>query len=136
MEERVRRNRVKALWQEDKPVSVGWLSTVDGYVVETMARAGFDALVIDMQHGMAIGPDRAAAALQVIGQTDTVPLVRVPWNDPVPIQYVLDAGAYGVIVPMVNSVEEAQQAAGATRYPPIGFRSNGANRARMYGGSD
>jgi len=132
----VRENLVKKKWRENQPVALGWLGSADGYVVETMARAGFDALVLDMQHGMAIGPDRAATALQVIGQTDTVPVVRVPWNEPVPIQYVLDAGAYGVIVPMVNTAEEARKAAGACRYPPIGYRSNGANRARFYGGSD
>ena len=132
----MRENLVKKKWRENQPVALGWLSTVDGFAVETMARAGFDSLVIDMQHGMAIGPDRAAAALQVIGQTDVVPVVRVPWNDPVPIQYVLDAGAYGVIVPMVNTVEEARKAVGACRYPPLGYRSNGANRARYYGGAD
>jgi len=132
----MRENLVKKKWRENQPVALGWLSAVDGYMVETMARAGFDALVLDMQHGMAIGPDRAAAALQVIGQTDVVPVVRVPWNDPVPIQYVLDAGAYGVIVPMVNTEEEARKAVGACRYPPIGYRSNGANRARAYAGAD
>lgn len=132
----MRENLIKRKWRSGEPVALGWLSTVDGFVVETMARAGFDALLIDMQHGMAIGPDRAAAALQVIGQTETVPVIRVPWNDPVPVQYVLDAGAYGVIIPMVNTVEEARKAIGACRYPPIGYRSNGANRARYYGGSD
>ncbi|HVC33444.1 MAG TPA: aldolase/citrate lyase family protein [Chloroflexota bacterium] len=132
----MRENRVKALWREGKPVSVGWLGSADGYVVETMAQAGFDALVVDMQHGMAIGPDRAAAAFQVISTTETVPVVRVPWNDPVPIQYALDAGAYGVIVPMVNSREEALKAVGACRYPPLGYRSNGANRVRYYAGPD
>jgi len=132
----LRDNRVKALWRENKPVAVGWLGSADGYVVETMAQAGFDALVVDMQHGMAIGPDRAAAAFQVISTTDTVPFVRVPWNDPVPIQYCIDAGAYGVIVPMVNSREEAMKAVGACRYPPLGYRSNGANRARYFAGAD
>ncbi|MGH2461700.1 MAG: HpcH/HpaI aldolase family protein [Chloroflexota bacterium] len=132
----MRENRVKALWRENKPVAVGWLGSADGYVVETMAHAGFDALVVDMQHGMAIGPDRAAAAFQVISATDTVPFVRVPWNDPIPVQYAIDAGAYGVIVPMVNSREEAMKAVGACRYPPLGYRSNGANRVRFYAGSD
>lgn len=132
----MRANRVKQLWREKKPVAVGWVGTPDPYVVETMAQAGFDALVLDMQHGMAIGPDRAALALQAISTTDTVPLVRVPWNDPIYIQYVLDAGAYGVIVPMVNNRAEAEKAAGASRYYPVGYRSNGANRARYYGGAD
>lgn len=132
----MRENLVKKKWRANQPVALGWLSTADGFVVETMARAGFDALLLDLQHGMAIGPDRAATVLQVIGQTDTVPVVRVPWNDPVPVQYVLDAGAYGVVIPMVNTVEEARKAIGSCRYPPIGYRSNGANRARYYGGPD
>jgi 4-hydroxy-2-oxoheptanedioate aldolase len=132
----MRANRVRQLWREKKPVAVGWLSSPDTYIAETMAQAGFDAIVLDMQHGMAIGPDRAALALQAISTTETVPLVRVPWNDPIYIQYVLDAGAYGVIVPMVNSRAEAEKAAGAAKYFPLGYRSNGANRARYYAGSD
>ena len=131
-EDSMRPNKVKQFWQEKKPLAVGWLGTPDTYVVETMANSGFDALVLDMQHGMAIGPDRAALALQAISTTDTTPMVRVPWNDPIYIQYVLDAGAYGVIVPMVNTRAEAEKAAGATKYFPLGYRSNGANRARFF----
>jgi 4-hydroxy-2-oxoheptanedioate aldolase len=112
------------------------MSTADTYVAETMANAGLDAIVIDMQHGMAIGPDRAALALQAISTTDTVPLVRVPWNEPFFIQYVLDAGAFGVIVPMVNNRADAEKAGGACRYAPLGYRSNGANRARLFIGQD
>ena len=79
-----------------------------------MANAGYDAVVVDMQHGMGITPDKAIACLQAISTTETVPIVRVPWNDPKEIQYVLDAGAYGIIVPLVNTYEEAAQAGGAT----------------------
>jgi 4-hydroxy-2-oxoheptanedioate aldolase len=132
----MRANRVKQLWREGRPVACAWLSSGDTYVAETMANAGLDAIVVDMQHGMTIGPDRAALALQAISTTDTVPLVRVPWNDPVHIQYVLDAGAYGVIVPLVNSRADAERAAGACRYAPLGYRSNGPNRARYYAGAD
>jgi len=63
-----------------------------------------------------------------------MPMVRVPWNEPFFIQWVLDAGAYGVVVPLVNSREEAAKAGGACRYPPVGYRSAGSNRARLYGG--
>ncbi|MBI2858472.1 MAG: 2,4-dihydroxyhept-2-ene-1,7-dioic acid aldolase, partial [Chloroflexi bacterium] len=59
-----------------------------------------------------------------------------PWNEPFFIQWVLDAGAYGVIVPLVNTREEAARAGGACRYPPLGYRSVGVNRARYYGGAD
>ncbi|MBI2942257.1 MAG: 2,4-dihydroxyhept-2-ene-1,7-dioic acid aldolase [Chloroflexi bacterium] len=132
----MRPNRIKRLWREGKPVVVGWLFTADPYVVETMAHAGFDALVLDMQHGAGIGPDRPVTALQAISTTDTVPLVRVPWNDPVYIQYALDAGAYGVIVPLVNSRADAERAVDARRFPPLGNRSIGANRAHLYAGAD
>ena len=108
----MRINKVKSLWQEGKAPTVAWLDTADTYVAESMANVGFDALVLDMQHGMAIGPDRAALWLQAVSTTDTVPIVRVPWNEPFFIQWVLDAGAYGVIVPLVNSREEAAKAGG------------------------
>ena len=132
----MRLNKVKALWREGKPASVGWLMTADTYVAETMANAGFDAIVLDMQHGMGIGIDRAVTVLQAISTTETVPIVRVPWNEPAYIQYVLDAGAYGVIVPLIGSPEDAAKAAGACRYAPLGYRSVGPNRVRLYAGND
>lgn len=132
----MRPNKVKAMWKQGKPVAVGWVSSADTYVAEVMANAGFDALVLDMQHGMGIGPDRAATWLQAVSTTETVPMVRVPWNEPQYVQWVLDAGAYGVIVPLVNNKEEAAKAGGACRYPPLGYRSMGPNRARLYGGPD
>ena len=67
----MRANWVKQLWREGKAVSVGWQSTPDPFVAETMAHVGFDALVLDMQHGMGIGPDRAAQWLQVVSTTDS-----------------------------------------------------------------
>lgn len=132
----MRPNRIKALWREGKAAAAAWLSTADTYVAETLANSGFDALVLDMQHGMGIGPDRAVLWLQAVSTTDTVPLVRVPWNEPFFIQWVLDAGAYGVIVPLVDSYEAAAKAGGATRYAPKGYRSVGPNRARFYAGAD
>ncbi len=127
----MRKNRVKQLWREGKPVHVGWCGSPDPYIAEIMVRGGFDAVVLDMQHGMGNGPDRAAIWLQIIGQTDSVPFVRLPWNEPYFAQWVLDAGALGIIVPLVNTVEEAKKAIGAVRYPPRGYRSNGPNRARF-----
>ncbi len=132
----MRENTIKALWKANKPVSVGWMGTADPYITELMAHAGFDGLVLDMQHGMAIGPDRAAQWLQTVSTTKTVPLVRVQWNDPVHIQYVLDAGAMGVIIPLVRNKDEAIKAAGAARYAPLGYRSVGPNRARLALGQD
>ncbi|MBI4298262.1 MAG: 2,4-dihydroxyhept-2-ene-1,7-dioic acid aldolase [Chloroflexi bacterium] len=132
----MRPNKVKAIWREGRPATAGWLSTGNTYVAEAMANAGFDALVIDMQHGMGVDVAQAVACLQAISTTEITPMVRVPWNDPIYIQYVLDAGAYGVIVPLVNSYEEATKAGGACRYAPLGYRSVGPNRARFYAGAD
>jgi 4-hydroxy-2-oxoheptanedioate aldolase len=132
----MRPNKIKAMWREGKPASAGWLSTGNPYLAEVMANAGYDALIIDMQHGMGITSERAIACLQAISTTDTLPMVRMSWNDPKDIQFVLDAGAYGVIVPLVNTYDEAVKAAGASRYPPLGYRSTGANRARLYAGAD
>lgn len=132
----MRPNKVKELWRAGKPVLTGWCGSADPFTGEVMARAGFDAIILDMQHGMAIGPERAAAWLQVVGQTDATPIVRIPWNEPAFAQWVLDAGAMGIIFPMVNSVEDARKAIGACRYPPVGYRSNGPNRARYLHGTD
>jgi 4-hydroxy-2-oxoheptanedioate aldolase len=131
----MRQNKVKALWRQGKPVVAGWVSSGNPFIAEVMAHAGFDALVLDMQHGM-VFPQQAIQCLQAISTTDTVPLCRMGWNDPKDIQFVLDAGAYGVIVPLVNNKKEAEQAVGAVRYPPLGYRSTGAYRARYYAGAD
>ena len=86
--------------------------------------SGFDALCVDLQHGTAEIRD-VAPMLQAISQTDTVPVVRVAWNEPAAIMKALDLGAYGIIVPLVNTAEEAAMAVAACRYPPVGMRSTG-----------
>ena len=121
----MRPNKVKALWRQGKPAVAGWISTGNAYIAEVMAHTGYDALIIDTQHGMGTTFDQAAACLQAISTTDTVPIVRVPWNQPEYMQSALDAGAYGIIVPLVNSYEEAEKAGSACRYPPLGTRSAG-----------
>ncbi|MFC1988912.1 HpcH/HpaI aldolase/citrate lyase family protein [Chloroflexota bacterium] len=132
----MRTNKVKELWKAGKTPTIAWMNTPDTLVASVMANVGFDVLLLDMQHGMGIGPDRAALWIQAVATTDTVPFVRVPWNEPFFIQWVLDAGALGIVVPLVNNYEEAAKAGGACRYPPIGYRSTGANFARLHWGSD
>lgn len=132
----MRLNKIKQLWREGQPATAAWLSTGNAFLAEVMAHAGFDAVIIDMQHGMGLSPEKAIQCMQAISTTDTVPVVRMSWNDPKDIQFVLDAGAYGVIVPLVNTKAETELAVGAAKYPPIGFRSIGPNRARLYGGPD
>jgi len=129
----MRLNRMKQIWTDGGFVTLGWLSIPNAFSAEVMARQGFDALCVDMQHGL-IDYSDVWPMLQAISQTDTVPVVRVPWNDAQIIMKVLDAGAYGVIVPLVNTAEEAARAVAACRYPPDGMRSFGPARAAMYAG--
>jgi 4-hydroxy-2-oxoheptanedioate aldolase len=96
-----------------------------------MAHAGFDAVVIDWQHGVGAGHESVVACLQAIGNSDAVPIVRIPKNSPEYISYVLDAGAYGVIVPMVNSYAEAEAAGRSCRFAPRGYRSVAGNRPTL-----
>lgn len=131
----MRENRMHRTWAEGGHVVVGWLSLGNSFSAETMARQGFDAICIDMQHGL-IDYDHLLPMLQAISQTDATPIVRVPWNDPAIMMKALDAGAYGVIVPLVNNRDEAERAVRACRYPPDGFRSYGPIRASQYGGAD
>ncbi len=131
----MRPNKIKQMWKANQCVTLGWLSVAHGFSAEVMARQGFDALCVDLQHGTAEMKD-VAPMLQAISQTDTVPVVRVAWNEPAAIMKALDLGAYGIIVPLVNNAEEAAQAVAACRYPPVGMRSNGPVRAVHYGGAD
>src|SRR5450759_306497 len=131
----MRPNRVKQLWQEGKPAVGGWLSIPSSVSAEIMAHQGFDWLCIDLQHGL-IDYQVAVTMLQAISTTETMPIVRVPWNEPGIIMKSLDAGAYGVIVPMVNSRREADAAVAACRYAPQGIRSYGPGRAVLYAGRD
>src|SRR2546428_399488 len=124
----VRPNKIKQMWRDRKWVTLGWLSVSHGFTAEVMARQGFDALVVDMQHGLTDMND-VWPMLQAISQTETVPVVRVPWNDPPTIMKVLDLGAYAVIVPLVNTAQDAAKAVAACRYPPVGMRPSGPVRA-------
>jgi 4-hydroxy-2-oxoheptanedioate aldolase len=131
----MRFNRVKKLWSEGLPAVGGWLSIPHCFPAELTAHTGLDWLCIDMQHGC-IDYSDTIPMLTAISTTPVVPFVRVPWNEPSMIMKVLDAGAYGVIVPMVSNRREAEQAVAACRYPPSGMRSNGPNRVMQYAGSD
>ena len=118
----MRENKIKEIWQNGNCATLGWLSVSHGMTAEVMARQGFDALCVDLQHGTSEMSD-VLPMLQAISQTNTVPFVRVSWNDPAPIMKALDLGAYGIIVPLVNNAEEAARAVSACRYPPHGMLS-------------
>lgn len=131
----MRENAVKRLWREDKPALGGWLSIGNTFSAEVMAAQNLDWLCLDMQHGV-IGYDTAVPMLQTISATGVTPIVRVPWCEPAMIMKMLDAGAYGIIVPLVNDRAQAEAAAAACRYPPRGIRSHGPTRAAYYAGFD
>lgn len=131
----MRENTVKTKWKNGEVTLGGWLSIPSSASAEVMAHQGFDWVNIDMQHGL-IDYQVAVTMLQAISQTGTIPFVRVPWNEFGIIGKVLDAGAYGVIIPMVNSPEEARAAVAACRYYPDGSRSFGPARAAYYAGPD
>ncbi len=131
----MRKNRVREIWAAGKPALNGWLHIPSAWSAEIMAHQGWDSLVIDMQHGM-MGMETAIIMLQAISTTDTVPMVRVNWNTPGDIMRLLDAGAYGIVCPMIETREQCQAFVSACRYPPLGYRSLGPTRARLYAGED
>jgi 4-hydroxy-2-oxoheptanedioate aldolase len=130
-----RPNRIREIWSGGGAVINSWLGIPSSFSAEVMAHAGFDSLVVDMQHGM-IDYQMMVHMLQGISCTNTTPLVRVPWNDPAYIQKALDAGAYGIICPMINTRAEAEKFVSSMRYAPLGSRSSGPIRASFYGGAD
>ena len=129
----MRENTALAAWRRDEQTIGLWLSLANSYSAEVMANLGFDWICVDMQHGLIDYTD-LVQMLPAISTSQATPLVRVPWNEPYEIMKALDAGAYGVVVPMVNNREEAEQAVMACRYPPLGNRSFGPIRAAVYGG--
>lgn len=124
----VRTNTLRTLWDQDKAATGLWISTPNSVGAERLGALGADYIVVDLQHGLLDYRD-ALAILAAMQGSSSVPLVRVGWNSPSEIGKVLDAGAMGVIVPMVNTAEQARAAVGACRYAPDGERSFGPARA-------
>ena len=131
----MRANTLRQIWARGEAVVNGWLSIPSAFSAEVMAHQGFDSLTVDMQHGVVDYQD-AVTMLQAIATTPVMPLARVPWNDPARLMKILDAGAYGVICPMINTREEAEALVAACKYPPRGYRSWGPVRASLYAGAD
>jgi 4-hydroxy-2-oxoheptanedioate aldolase len=131
----MRPNRLREIWAAGGAVVNGWLAIPNSFSAETMAHQGWDSLTIDLQHGV-VDYQAMVTMLQAISTTDTVPVVRVPWLEPGILMKTLDAGAYGVICPMVNTREDAQKLVAWTHYAPRGTRSFGPVRALLYGGAD
>lgn len=131
----MRPNRLREIWARGGAVANGWLAIPNSFSAETMAHQGWDSLTVDLQHGV-VDYQAMVTMLQAISTTDTVPVVRVPWLEPGILMKALDAGAYAVICPMVNSRADAEKLVAYTHYAPRGTRSFGPVRALLYGGAD
>lgn len=110
----------------------GWITLAHPAIAEIMVAAGFEWVVVDLEHSM-INIAQAAELIRTIDLAGAVPLVRVTSNDADLIKRVMDAGAGGVIIPMVNSEQEARRAVDAVYYMPRGQRGVGLARAQRYG---
>ncbi len=131
----MRKNKLLEIIKNGKAIVNGWLQIPSSFSAEVMAHQGWDSLTIDMQHGVIDYPN-ALQMLQAISTTEVVPMARVNWNEPGQIMKILDAGAYGIICPMVSNKEQAEKFVQACMYPPKGYRSFGPIRGLIYGGSD
>jgi 4-hydroxy-2-oxoheptanedioate aldolase len=128
-------NKLKALWADGKPTINGWCSIGNPFTAEIMAAQGFDSITIDMQHG-ALDYSNVLPMFQAMRASGAVLMARVPWNEPGIIMKALDAGAYGIICPMVNTAEEAARFVSYLRYPPLGQRSFGPTRVSFAAGAN
>jgi 4-hydroxy-2-oxoheptanedioate aldolase len=126
----VRTNRPKELLRAGTPAIGTWLMLESDLAAVAVAAAGFDWVLIDMEHGP-VSPEAAQRLVSTVLATPAAPLIRVTWNESSLIQAAYDMGAYGVLVPFVDSREDALRAVHDARYPPIGRRSRGGLRAPL-----
>ena len=117
-------NAVRAKLKQGHPSIGTWLTLPDPLAASMMAHVGFDWLTVELEH-TPTSLETAATIFAIVSAGGSVPLVRVPWNTVENIKRVLDTGAWGIVVPMVNSRAEAEAAVAAARYPPLGNRSIG-----------
>ncbi len=134
-------NALKRIWADGGSAINAWLAISNPVSAEMMAKLDWDSCTVDMQHGM-VDPGTAVTMIQAISGAGRTAMVRVPWNDPAIIMKVLDAGALGVICPMINTRAACEAFVGACRYAPTGHRSWGpvripfANPVDYYGWAD
>ncbi len=131
----MRENHVRSIWSSGGAVVNGWLGIPSSFSAEVMATCGWDSVTVDLQHGL-VDFSSAVPMLQAISTTDATPLCRAPVLEPGIIQKLLDAGSYGIICPMINTLEQCERLVSYCRYAPVGERSFGPIRAGIYGGPD
>lgn len=128
-------NNIRKIWQERGAAVLGWLQIPSPAIAEVLGRSGYDGLVVDLQHGFAELSD-AAAMFRAIESAGAEPIVRLQENRPADAMKLLDLGAYGVIVPLVDSADDAKTFVSALHYPPGGQRSYGPRRPVLRYGPD
>lgn len=129
------KNNLQNLFNKNKTCINGWLSIPNSFTAEAMSKMGWDSITIDMQHGQN-DYSNSISMLQAISNSDVIPFVRVPWNDPGIIMKMLDLGVLGIIAPMINTKKQCEDFISYCNYPPIGQRSFGPMRAQLVYGSD
>lgn len=127
-------NPFRQSWSQGSPMTGAWATMPDPVAAEVLGRAGFDYVCVDQQHGL-VDDSTMVPMLQAVDASGAASLVRVRWNEPPAIMSALDAGAAGVVVPMIQTPADAEAAVAACRFPPRGQRSYGPVRAREVMGS-
>lgn len=128
----MRLNDLKKRLRAGEAVVGSWLSVAHPTIAEVMGQAGFDWLIVDMEHGI-VGIEALHSLVLATYTTSASPLVRVPWNDPVIIKRALETGPMGILIPQVSSASEVRSAVSSARYPPQGVRGIGCQRAAGFG---
>jgi 4-hydroxy-2-oxoheptanedioate aldolase len=131
----MRNNPIRQVWAAGGTVLNGWLAVPNVFTAEIMASRGWDSLTIDMQHGL-VDYQAATTMLAAVAASDSAPVIRVPWLDAASVMKALDAGALGIICPMINTAEDAARLVSWSNYAPRGTRSFGPIRARFVHGDD
>ena len=129
------KTRLRDTWAAGNAVVNGWLAIPNTVTAEVTAQAGFDSVLVDLQHGIN-DYQTAVQSFQAMAFSDVTPMARVPWIEPGIIMKLLDAGAMGIICPMINTPEDAENFVRYANYAPRGTRSFGPVRAAMAYGAD
>lgn len=130
------KNQLKQKMQARTPGLLNaWLVLGSPAIAELVSRQPWDSVTVDMQHGLS-DFETTVSMLRAMNGSDATPLVRVPWMEPGLVQKILDAGAFGVICPMINTREQCEQFVSVCRYAPAGTRSFGPTRAPIVTGAD
>ena len=128
-------NKLLEIWKSKQPVINAWLSIPNSFTAEAFGKMGWDSITIDMQHGQN-DYQTSISMLQGLASSNSLPMARVPWNEPGIIMKMLDLGVMGIICPMINTKEDCEKFLSYCYYPPVGQRSFGPMRAQLVHGSN